>query len=169
MPEIISISRTSLRLKSWLPEYVSGSKPVVLAGQELPSQVGATLSGPMRVLCVGPGEWLLASHEDQASSLRDRVESDLPKYGIALVDLTDALSGLEVRGPTMREVLSKGCGLDLDPRTFPPGRCARTRFAQIPVVVECLDDPPRFQLHVARSYLHYLHSWLIDSAGVAGP
>lgn len=159
--------RTSLRLKSWLPEYTNAAKPVVLAGWELPSQVGVTLSGPMRVLCVGPGEWLIMSHEYPAS-LRERIEPDLPKHGLALVDLTDGLAGLDVRGCAAREVLSKGCGLDLHPRGFPAQWCARTRFAQIPLVIECLDSPPRFELHVARSYFHYLHTWLIDAAAEFG-
>jgi sarcosine oxidase, subunit gamma len=156
--------RTMLRLRSWLPEYAKGSQPVVLAGRELPSRVGAMLPGPMRVLCVAPGEWLIVSREPNGSSLHKDIEPDLPKYGLAIVDLTDGTATLVVRGSAAREVLSKGCGLDLDPRTFPPGRCARTRFAQIPVVIECLEDPARFELHMARSYLHYLHSWLTDAA-----
>jgi len=153
-----------LRLRSWLPEHTNGAKPVVLAGRALPSQVGATMSEPMRVLCVGPAEWLIVAHERQRLELREDIESELPKYGLALVELTDGFAGLDVRGSAARELLSKGCGLDLHPRSFPAGRCARTRFAQIPVVVECLDEPPRFELFVARSYFHYLHSWLTDAA-----
>jgi len=154
---------TLMRLKSWLPEHSTGAKSVALAGLELPSQVGATLSSPIRTLCVGPGEWLIMSHKYQASRLRELLEPDLAKYGLALVDLTDGLAGLDILGGATREVLSKGCGLDLHPRSFPVGRCARTRFAQIPAVVECLDEQ-RFELHVARSYLQYLHSWLLDAA-----
>lgn len=156
--------RALLRLKIWLPEYTTDGMAVVLAGQELPSQAGATLPGPIRVLCVGPGEWLLVSQEHSAASLRERIASDLPKHGVALVDLTDAFATLEVRGSAARELLSKGCGLDSHPRSFPIGRCARARFAQIPVVIECLDGPPRFDLYVTRSYFHYLNSWLTDAA-----
>lgn len=164
----VTSSRTSLRLKSWLPEYTNGGKSVVLAGRELPSAVGTTLSGPMRVLCIAPGEWLIVSYEHQASVLRENIEPDLLQQGLTLVDLTDGLAGLEVQGSAAREVLSKGCGLDLHPRSFPTGRCARTRFAQIPVVVDCLDEPPRFELYVARSYFSYLRLWLIDAAAEFG-
>lgn len=156
--------RRSLRLKSWLPEYTSGGKPVVLAARELPSRVGATLSGPVRVLCLGPGDWLIVSHEREPSGLREHIERDLPQPGLVLVDLTPGLAVLEVQGSAIREVLSKGCGLDFHPRSFPTGRCARTRLAQIPVVIECLSEPPRFELYVPRSYFHYLHAWLIDAA-----
>lgn len=155
---------SSLRLTSWLPEYTAGGKSVTLAGRELPSQVGGVLRGPMRFLCVGPAEWLIVSHQHHAMIVRHEIEPDLPKHGFALVDLTDGLAKLEIRGSAAREVLSKGCGLDFHPRTFPPGRCARTRFAQIPLVIDCLDEEPLFELYVARSSFQYLHSWLIDAA-----
>ncbi len=155
---------TTLRLRSWLPERTTGPKPVVLAGQEFPLQVGAIASGPMRALCVGPGEWLIVSRVHTPSNLREYLEPHLHEHGLALVDLTDGLAWLEVRGVAARDLLSKGCGLDLHPRTFPPGQCARTRFAQIPLVMACVEEPSRFELAVARSYLHYLQCWLNDAA-----
>jgi sarcosine oxidase subunit gamma len=157
--------RSSLRLKSWLPEYTTGGRPVVLGGRELPSQVGATLSHPVHVLCVGLGEWLIELRECEVPALRALIEPDLPKQGLVLVDLTDGLVILEARGSAIREVLSKGCALDLHPRTFLAGRCARTRFAQIAIVIERrLDEPSCFELYVPRSYIRYLHAWLTDAA-----
>ena len=163
-PAVIQISpvsgRSVLRLRSWLPEFSRGGKPVILDGRELPAQVGEILPGQVRALCVSPGEWLLVSTEsDWPQPLRPEESTQ----GLVLVDLTDGLAIIDVRGSAAREILCKGCGLDLHPRSFPAGRCARTRFAQIPVVVECL-GPSRFELYVARSYLHYLHSWLEDAA-----
>jgi sarcosine oxidase subunit gamma len=162
--QITSLSgRTVLRLKCWLAGSVTGAKPVALAGQVLPSQVGATVSELAHVLCVGPGDWLIVS-EQPASCVRERVESDVAQQGLAIVELTDGLATLEVRGPGVRDLLSKGCGLDLHQRHFPAGRCMRTRFAQVPVVIECLGEPTRFELTVARSYFRYLHAWLTDGA-----
>jgi sarcosine oxidase subunit gamma len=156
--------RAVLRLKSWLPEYTPGGKPVMIAGQELPSQAGAVMSGPMHVLCVGPGEWVIIAPEEQGTRLRQRIAPDLIKFGLVLVDLSVGLAALAVQGAIARELLSKGCGLDLHPRSFPAGHCARTRFAQVPAIIECLDGSPRFDLYVARSYFQYLHSWLLDAA-----
>jgi sarcosine oxidase subunit gamma len=156
--------RTIMRLKPWLPEYVHGERPVVLAGRELPSKVGATLSGAVRVLCIGPGDWLIVSPQQPASSLREHLEPDLARQGLALVDTSDGLATFEVCGAASREMLSKGCGLDLHPRSFAAGACARTRLAQVPVVIECLDAPQRFELTVARSYASYLQAWLVDAA-----
>lgn len=163
--QVRPVARTSvLRLRSWLPESSSAASQVALAGQALPRTVGETLFGSARALCLGPGDWLIVSDQHTASNLREHFEPDLSRQGLALVDLTDGMAVIEVYGPTTREVLSKGCGLDMHPRSFPPGRCARTRFAQIAVVIECLDAQPRFELTVPRSYLHYVHSWLADAA-----
>jgi sarcosine oxidase, subunit gamma len=152
--------RSLLRLKSWQRPPA----PVVLCGQALPGQVGETLGGTMRVQCIGPGDWLIRSHDSLLSHLREEFEAGMSKRGACLVDLSDALACFEVAGFAARHTLSKGCGLDLHPRAFPVGRCARTRFAQIPTVVEHLNDSPCFELCVARSHGNYLHSWLIDSA-----
>jgi len=158
------IGRTVLRVKSWFAESVSGGRPVVLAGQVLPSQVGATVSEPLHVVCVGPGDWLIVSSEQPATRQSERLECALALPGLAVVDLSDGLASIDVRGPAAREVFSKGCGLDFHPRGFPVGRCARTRLAQVLVVIECIDDSPRFELTVARSYSRYLHAWLTDAA-----
>jgi sarcosine oxidase subunit gamma len=155
---------TVLRLKSWLPQPRSGDESLVIGGQAFPAHVGATSSGAMRALCIGPREWLMVSQEGAASNVRKRIEPELAQGGLVWVDVTDGLVALEVRGSAAREILSKGCGLDLHPRSFPAGRCARTRFAQIPVIVECVDQMPRFELYVARSYVDYLHAWLADAA-----
>src|ERR1700730_3224432 len=107
--------RTVLRLKSWEPRHVAGDA-VVLAGWELPSKVGATLSGPPRVLCTGPAEWLIVSQEHRGAGVRQQIEESLAAGGLALVDLTDGLSVLEVLGLAVRDVLAKGCGLNWHPR-----------------------------------------------------
>ena len=154
---------TILRLQSWLPRHAH-SKPVLLAGQELPAQVGATLPAPTRALCVGPQEWLLVSQECDASDLREHLQPDRETQGLVLVDLSDGLTTLEIRGSYARDLLTKGCGLDMHARTFPVGRCARTRFAQILLTVACLDESQRFELYVGRSYVHYLCDWIFDAA-----
>jgi sarcosine oxidase subunit gamma len=83
---------------------------------------------------------------------------------LALVDLTAGLVVFEVSGSAVREILAKSCGLNFHPRRFGPGHCARTRFAQIPVVIDCIQDPGIFELYAPRSYLHYLKDWVCDAA-----
>jgi sarcosine oxidase, subunit gamma len=149
--------RAVLRLTSW-----SGA----LSDTDLPSRVGMTVPGAARALCVAPGEWLFISHEQDASNLREAFSPGLLQEGAVLVDSTDGIAAFAVEGPAVRDVLAQGCGLDFHPRSFPPGQCARTRFAQIAVVLDCLDEA-RFELYVSRSYAHYLQAWLLDAAVTA--
>lgn len=156
--------RAALRLRSWTPEHPAGTRTVMLDGRELPSQVGATVSGQVRVLCLGPADWLIVSDTLSATHIYEQVMSDMRQQGLAVVDQTHGLGILKVRGRAARELLSKGCGLDLHPRSFPSGRCARTRFAQMPVAIDCVSDADTFELYIARSYLAHLRSWLLDAA-----
>jgi sarcosine oxidase subunit gamma len=141
-----------------------------------------TVAGAVRVLCVAPGEWLFISYEQDAARIREAFAADLldekpaahassagrleraaAGRGAVLVDITDGVAAFEAQGPAVRDLLAQGCGLDFHPRSFPPGLCARTRFAQIAVLIDCLDEL-RFVLYVSRSYAHYLQSWLTDAA-----
>ena len=55
--------------------------------------------------------------------------------------------------------------LDLHPRAFAPGRCARASLAKTVVLIHQTDDQPTFDLYVDRSYAEYLWQWLEDAAG----
>lgn len=156
--------RSVMLLKTWLHPRATETRST-FAGQGMPLQVGETarLSGAL-VLCMGPQEWWIVCRKDEASELTQYVDSELAPRGLMRVDVTDALTAVEVSGPSARDLLSKGCGLDLDPRVFGAWLCARTRFAQIPVVVTCVGDSRRFELYALRSHTQYLRSWLIDAA-----
>ncbi len=156
--------RAVLEINSWLPDLKSGAKHLSLDGRELPSEVGATLPGSIRILCLAPGRWMLVSEEQTPASVAGRFAAEVAAQGAVLTDATDGIGVLSIRGPLARDVLSKGCGLDFHPSAFHVGRCARTRFAQMAVIVEHIDDAPSFRLYVARSYLRFLTDWIADAA-----
>jgi len=157
-------ARSVLRLLSWSSQRESRATPVMLAGRALPAQVGMTLQGDVAFLCIAPAEWLIVSSALDARQLQDELEADLTSQHLVLADLSDGLASFEVVGPQAREILADSCCLDFGPANFPPGRCARTRLAQIPVVVTAIDAAPRFELTVARSYAGYLRAYLKDIA-----
>jgi sarcosine oxidase subunit gamma len=67
---------------------------------------------------------------------------------------------LGLAGPAARDVLAKGCGLDLHPSAFAPGRCAQTLLAQAQIVLEQRSDEPEYHLFVRPSFARYLREWL---------
>jgi sarcosine oxidase, subunit gamma len=155
--------RRAFSVKSWIPESERHGASPRLAGHECPCGVGNITSGPPRVMCVGPAEWLLIAEEAEGSMIPDWHASDLEPHGLAVVEVTDALAVVQAAGPSVREYLAKSCGLDFHARCFGQDHCARTRFAGLAVVVDCR-EASRFDLYVARSTLAFLVDWLEDAA-----
>jgi heterotetrameric sarcosine oxidase gamma subunit len=164
MPNPVKVTslehRAITRLKSWLPSGLErtslGPSPVWL--------VPPGLGGQVRVVGVGPSEWLLVSDQIRGPELEEQVERHTAGDGLAVVDLSCAFKVVRVEGSASRVLLSKGCGLDFHPEVFPAARSTRTRFAQLSVIIDCIDPTPRFDLYVGRSYFSYLCSWLTDAA-----
>jgi methylglutamate dehydrogenase subunit D len=75
---------------------------------------------------------------------------------------------LRLAGPRARDVLAKGCRLDLHPRVFTPGMCAQTVIAQIGVLLHQCDELPTYDLYVFSGYALDFLEWLTSSAAEFG-
>jgi sarcosine oxidase, subunit gamma len=159
--EIGPVRQIGLRLR---PPY-----PAHLAGVFLPltpNRVAAT--GGLRVLWLGPDEWLVVADND-TPDLLPRLERAVAGRGAAIHDLSSSRVIIEIEGVAARDLLAAGCGLDLHPRVFGPGQCAQTLLARVPVILDQLDDAPHYRVLVRRSYARWLVDWMIDAAeGLAG-
>jgi sarcosine oxidase subunit gamma len=153
--------RTVFCLKSWrIPHPAMGPKIDAL---RLPTRVGTTAPGPLRALCVGPDEWLLVCDAVGGDEQRARIEVQAAQQHLAMVELSQGYAVVNVRGPACREVLAKGCGLDLHPRAFREDTCARTLLAHLFVTLDCR-GLEGFDIYVGRSFQWQLHSWLVDAS-----
>jgi sarcosine oxidase subunit gamma len=116
------------------------------------------------VIWLGPDEWLvvseLAAPETQETGLRAAV---IP-FGGAAVDVSGQRVSLTLRGRHVRDVLAKGCALDLHHTVFRPGSSAQTTVGLAGVVLLANDDPNEFTVLVRQSFASYLADWLIDAA-----
>lgn len=103
---------------------------------------GVTFSGLGRVviasdhivLSVRPNRWLLLSPPASPGAEVGHWQSACARIAVA-VDLSSALTAFELSGPSVREVLARGCRLDLDPQQFPQGSAAATIMAQVSVIL----------------------------------
>jgi sarcosine oxidase subunit gamma len=105
---------------------------------------------------------LLIAADPYATSWLERIDVAFRDSTFRATDVSQALTRIQIGGPEVRELLAKGCSLDLHPPLFPAGRAARTRFAAMPVIVRCTGTSA-FELIVTRSYTDYLLSWLADA------
>ncbi len=129
------------------------------SGGLLPAEPLTATPGDPTGLWVGPEQWLVTSDREPVQALVERLEIELDGTLHALSVFSSALTGLHMRGSGVRELLTSSCGLDLDAAKFPAHRCARTRFAGIPLVIHCVVSQ-EFDLYVDRSVAAYLRSWL---------
>jgi sarcosine oxidase subunit gamma len=93
--------------------------------------------------------------------LRDR----LSEHGGAAVDVSAQRTTVRLRGARARDVLAKGCSLDLHPTVFGRGAAAQTLLGLAVVVLLPLsDNGTDYQILVRSSFAGYLAGWLLDAA-----
>lgn len=128
-------------------------------GAALPRQCGHTAaSGTHTVFWLGPDEWLVLSSESTVD-LREALGTDPG----SVVDVSANRTTLELGGPAARQVLEKGCPLDLHPRAFGPGQAVSTTVGPVPVLLWQVDDVPTYRLFPRSSFADYLARWLLDA------
>ncbi|MFQ5954456.1 MAG: sarcosine oxidase subunit gamma [Kiloniellales bacterium] len=147
---------------------------VALPVQPNTSAAGAGLPSPKRssgfaqagvtLFWLGPDEWLIAAPSERAAGLVAGLGEALQGRHHAVVDLSSARATIAVAGARARDVLAKGCPLDLHPRAFKPGDCAQSHYAKASVLLCQADDAPTYHLTVARSFAEYLWLRLEDAA-----
>ncbi|HXV25795.1 MAG TPA: sarcosine oxidase subunit gamma family protein [Alphaproteobacteria bacterium] len=119
---------------------------------------------PRSAPCTGREEWLVTAPPGEEHVLVPALRGALGDRHAAVVDLTESRTVIALAGPSARNVLAKGCTLDLHPRAFPVGACAQTGLARAGVLIHLADDPPSFEITVLRSFADYLWAWLADAA-----
>ena len=120
--------------------------------------------GGLLALWLGPDEWLVVTPPDAQTSLAQSLATALDGIHASVTDVTGGQTVITLSGPKARDVLAKGCPLDLHPSVFRPGDCAQTLLAKANVTIRCVDDAPSFELIVRRSFADYAALWLHDAA-----
>jgi sarcosine oxidase subunit gamma len=132
--------------------------------------------GGSGALWIGPNEWWIITPGvgpgEDGPATAERLRQVLAGQHVAVTDLSDSRTCIRVAGPRARDLLAKGCPLDLHPCVFGPNCCAGSLLAKAAVVLhqvgaaagdEAADDPT-FDVYVARSFAEYLWCWLEDAA-----
>jgi sarcosine oxidase subunit gamma len=115
-----------------------------------------------RALWLGPNEWLVVAPDSQQYALERLLRNGLEGAFGSIVDVSANRTLLEIRGSKARDLLAHGVPIDLDPRSFGPGRCAQTLLAKAQVIIERRDSS--FFLYARTSFARYVADWLLDAA-----
>ncbi len=119
----------------------------------------------MLVLSVRPERWLLLTAPAPAGEALASWREACGGFA-AVIELSCALTALHLTGPTVAEVLARGCRLDLHPSACAPGSAAATSMAQVSVTLARLARG--WLLLTPSSTARHFREWLATTAGPFG-
>ena len=156
-------ARFNLRLDQKDVEALTAAG-AVLGGSlpRAPNTAAPTVNGKT-LLWLGPDEWLVTGPAEEGAQLEETLRGRLEGRNHALTDVSAMYATLALSGPRAREVLMKGCRLDLHPRAFKPGTCVQTALARAQVILHQTGDAPAYEITVRNSFSVYLATWLLDA------
>lgn len=123
----------------------------------------ATSAGSNGALWLGPDEWLVVTAPDDTMARAVGLKVALVGLHAAVTDIGDSRTIIRLSGPKARDVLAKGCPLDLHPRVFGPGRVAQSLIGRAGVIIHQIDEVPSYDVYVLASFAAYLWNWLTDA------
>ena len=146
-----------LRLRASDAALVAAAEAAFALALPLAPNASSAANG-RTALWLGPDQWLIVAPVGAAPVGAPELAGDA-----SIVDVSDLRAVFELAGPHARDVLAKGCAVDLHPRVFQPGDCALSALARIRVALHQPAADNAYRIYVERSYAPYLWDWLIDA------
>jgi sarcosine oxidase, subunit gamma len=146
------------------PDGPAASRASAVLGMEVPTTPSTYVStATLTAIWMGPDEWLITAGTRSAATLETELRAAVGEDGAA-IDVSAQRTTLRLSGPDARDVLAKGCSLDLHPTVFTKGSAAQTMLGLAGVVLVALDDAGSdYRILVRSSFARYLADWLIDA------
>lgn len=114
-------------------------------------------------LPLSPGQWALRAKSDQGPDFGQKIQRDIMGLGY-VSEQSDARVCFEIAGHQARELMSRGCALDLHPSVVSKGFCAQTIMAHMGVLIYQSSDEPIYQLYVYSGFARSFWHWLDETA-----
>jgi sarcosine oxidase, subunit gamma len=154
VPHIVELRGT------WSDAFASAVHQAL--GVKLPAASPDTAkSDGLTVFWMGPDRWWLVGDGAALPSVNE-LRQNLAAFNAAAVEVGDAFAAVEIAGPKSRDVLAKGCTLDLHPKVFRTGSVVQTNLAKAQIVLYQRDQLA-YRVFARRSFAEYLWTWLEDA------
>ena len=117
-------------------------------------------------LCLwhSPSSWMFVTGEGEQEKLIGLLKAEAKDAPVAITDISDSHTTIRLGGTRIREVLAKGCLIDLRAKSFEPRMVVRTQIAEVPVILFHEESGAYFDIHVGGFDADYLWTWLIEAA-----
>ena len=112
-----------------------------------------------RILWSGPSNWLLVSTK---KDILNSVQKICDDKNFAVTDLSHSRAIIELKGSNSKEVLKKGCPINLN--EFKVNNCANSVFHGITITIDMVsNDPETFRIFALRSFGESLYHGITDA------
>jgi sarcosine oxidase subunit gamma len=137
-----------------------------LLGVELPTTPSTyAKTADATVVWLGPDEWLVTGTALAGPGLEARLREAVAPHGGTAVDVSGQRTTLRLRGSHSRDVLGKGCAIDVHPAVFGAGAAAQTTLGRTGGILCAVDGSGTdYRILVRSSFARYLADWLLDAA-----
>ena len=122
-----------------------------------------TTAGERHIVWLGPDEFMVICEAGKDEELASAIHASFGNRHAAVTNITDALAAFHLKGVAVRQVLAKGCALDLHQNSFASGDAAQTLLSHAAVTIMALTND-EFIVICRTSFASYLHDWIIDAA-----
>ena len=112
---------------------------------------------------LAPDEFLLLTEAGAEGALAKQITDKAGKAHFSVTTITDAMTSLHLTGPSVRDVLAKGCGIDLHKDHFRQGDCAQTMLSHAGVTLLALGDDELIVV-CRTSFTDYVVQYLCDAS-----
>jgi len=112
-----------------------------------------------RILWSGPSNWLLVSTKKDILSSVQKICDD---KNFAVTDLSHSRAIIELKGSNSKEVLKKGCPININ--EFKVNNCANSVFHGITITIDMINENPEtFRIFALRSFGESLYHSITDA------
>jgi sarcosine oxidase subunit gamma len=142
---------------------------VVMARPGMVEAVAHALAGLDATICpTAPGQWTLLAAIGADGAFARRV-TDVVSARAHVGEQSHGRQVVRITGPATRELLARGCRLDLHARAAPPGFTAQSPVGGFACLLHVVDDAPTIDLVVAAGYARAFWHWLETHAAPFDP
>lgn len=120
-----------------------------------------TTSSDGQIIWMGPGEWGVLKPAAEIAGAVTKACGDRLHH---LADVSAGRQVFRIEGAAARTLIAKGCSLDTHPTVMPANACARTIFAQVPILLIAHAASTSFDLVADASYAGHLRAWFAQAA-----
>ena len=126
--------------------------------------------GDVCAVWLGPDEWLVTGTSLTGPALEERLRSAVGPHGGAATDVSAQYTIVRLRGALSRDVLARGCAIDLHQKVFGSGSAAQTLLGRASVILLAVDtEAGDYRILVRSSFARHTAHWLIDVADECTP